>query len=196
MLIQSICLLVLILALCVVTVRRDDLKRPKPVLTVFVLLYVGVLLWFTLLRSEGNLTLTSFIPFRSFWRITQVRWHGNGEYIFRAVVGNMLLFVPVGLLTAGNKRTRHPFLVAGLAGFVVSLLVETAQLILVLGTFETDDVICNTWGALIGCSAALFLHSRGEPIRRRLRLLLPLFLFAGVLAAVCIVPVIREITYL
>lgn len=57
----------------------------------------------------------------------------------------MVLFIPLGvaLKWSGVKDVKK-------AGFLASLLIEVLQFTFVLGTFECDDLIHNTLGAVIG----------------------------------------------
>ena len=65
-------------------------------------------------------------------------------------MGNLLGFVPVGLLLA----LLIPFFRKGiyvlLAGFFLSLGFEMMQLLFGLGIFDVDDIVLNTAGCFIG----------------------------------------------
>lgn len=62
-------------------------------------------------------------------------------------LGNVLLFVPLGLLLAmSTKSVRRA---TGLS-FGFSVVIELWQYVLALGRTDPDDVICNTLGGLIG----------------------------------------------
>lgn len=194
MLLKSICLVVLIGVLFVSIMFRDKIKQKSLLLIVISILYFGILMWFTIIRKNSVSSFNSFVPFSSCWHITQVRWYGNGEYIFRATIGNVLLFVPIGLLIAGFFQFQHPFLLSGLFGFVISLIIELTQSYMALGVFETDDIIFNTWGALIGCSIATFiLDDRKKQKRSRIFSLTPLIILIGLMVLICIVPISKEI---
>lgn len=62
--------------------------------------------------------------------------------------GNMALFVPLGLLLGLFVRCRLPAVLV--CAFGVSLMLESAQLILAMGSFDVDDLLLNTLGAGIG----------------------------------------------
>ena len=68
----------------------------------------------------------------------------------REVFLNILLFLPLGyLLPFVSKKLRNPFVIM-LIGFLCSLATEYAQFYTRLGTFQVDDLVCNTLGTLIG----------------------------------------------
>lgn len=59
-------------------------------------------------------------------------------------IGNVILFIPLGvaLKSIGVRDVKK-------AGFLASLLIEVLQFTFALGTFECDDLIHNTLGAVI-----------------------------------------------
>lgn len=67
-------------------------------------------------------------------------------------LGNIALFIPVGLLAGPRLRT------ALLAGGGLSLGIEVTQYILALGYTDIDDLVCNTLGAGIGAAACAKLN--------------------------------------
>lgn len=60
-------------------------------------------------------------------------------------IGNVVLFIPLGvaLQSIGVRDVKK-------SGFLASLLIEILQFTFALGTFECDDLIHNTLGAVIG----------------------------------------------
>ena len=87
---------------------------------------------------------------------------------YRAMLMNAFLFLPLGLslsaLLPGRRWLRVVLTV--LAGLALSIGVEWAQYRYGLGTCETDDVLCNTFGALLG-AAHVPLTPKMEAILRR-----------------------------
>ena len=69
----------------------------------------------------------------------------------KQIGGNILLGVPFGMLLPVLLPRTRGLLRVGLATAVTMVLVELAQGVLVTGrTFDIDDVILNTTGALLG----------------------------------------------
>ena len=69
---------------------------------------------------------------------------------FINVFGNVIAFMPMGFLQPLlSDRQRRKILVV-LNCFIVSLLVETIQLVFKIGCFDVDDLFLNTLGGLIG----------------------------------------------
>lgn len=76
--------------------------------------------------------------------------------MYRSMLMNILLFVPLGLtLSAALPERWHAVrraLCVVVTGLAVSMAVESVQYLCMLGTAEADDVICNTIGAALGSS--------------------------------------------
>lgn len=90
-----------------------------------------------------------YIPFESYKSLLK----GEIPPLFNEMLLNVMLFIPVGLLLAPqvSKRTaRNQWLIALLLGLGLSLSIELLQLAFQKGSFETDDIIHNTLGCLIG----------------------------------------------
>ncbi|THF74044.1 VanZ family protein [Cohnella fermenti] len=87
--------------------------------------------------------------------------------------GNIALFVPMGILfplvlrgwrqlrghNGGLQRAGawSGLLLIAIIGFAVSLALETSQLVFSIGTFDVDDLILNTGGAILGYLPILLL---------------------------------------
>jgi glycopeptide antibiotics resistance protein len=63
-------------------------------------------------------------------------------------IGNIFLFLPfgAGLCLLGLRRRRTV-----LTAFCLSVAIELTQLFIPGRTTSSDDVLCNTLGALVGC---------------------------------------------
>lgn len=103
---------------------------------------------FLLGRVAGH-GAVSLIPFQSYITVLQ----GGEKELIRSAFMNVLLFYPGGLILRGLwRRIKSGRLLLILGG--LSLGIELLQLCLGIGTFETDDLIHNTLGALLGILAA------------------------------------------
>lgn len=83
------------------------------------------------------------------------------EY-YRSMLMNVFLFVPLGMsagmLLPEKYSARRRCVMSVLLCMGLSVLLEWMQFVLCVGWAETDDVICNTLGALVG-STALWLKA-------------------------------------
>lgn len=102
--------------------------------------YIAAVLWITLFSRIGDGYRRFLLPFHSYVEILKGEWRPLLENI-----GNIALFIPLGvaLKWSGVRDVKK-------AGFLASLLIEVLQFTFALGTFECDDLIHNTLGAVIG----------------------------------------------
>ena len=109
---------------------------------------------------EFRYNLRPFFEIRRFWKYRDV----VGEKSFLSnIFGNVIGFVPFGLiLPVILPRMQNGFLIV-LSGFWLSLCVEVIQLVTKVGCFDVDDLILNTLGALLGYIGFVILNQ----IRRR-----------------------------
>ena len=106
--------------------------------------YIAAVLWITLFSRIGDGYRGFLLPFHSYVEIWKGEWRPLLENI-----GNVVLFIPLGvaLKWSGVKDVKK-------AGILASLTIEVLQFTFALGTFECDDLIHNTLGALIGAWCA------------------------------------------
>jgi glycopeptide antibiotics resistance protein len=86
----------------------------------------------------------------------------SANFLIKDVVGNVVVFVPIGVAAAGALRPMSSWRRFGLAvvgGFLLSLFIETVQFQIATRATDVDDVIFNTLGAAIG-AASLVLWRR------------------------------------
>ena len=74
------------------------------------------------------------------------------------VLLNVALFVPIGFLLGGIMS--KGFLKVLFTGCLLSILIELLQLASGMGLCETNDVIHNTVGCIMGYAAAMELKKR------------------------------------
>lgn len=107
--------------------------------------------WLTNERFDGTLVL---LPFRS---VFSHLFRGNPAYFFYLFLGNLIWFVPLG---AYLRRRNVRFFPAALLGFLLSLCIETGQFILSTGFSDTEDLILNTVGTMLGYGGMKMMQNR------------------------------------
>ena len=135
--------------------------RKKVVWWTAMAVYLAVLLRITVFRPgagsgdlfSGALNLEPFAQYMMFAR------YGSWSALFYYLIGNLIVFVPVGYLISRLKDARWQK--AAVYGFLISLLIEIGQYVLGSRVCETDDLVLNTVGALMGYGLGRLL-SHGE----------------------------------
>ncbi|WP_062305164.1 VanZ family protein [Demequina subtropica] len=131
--------------------RRLDRAGAARVLLAAALLVIAAV---TLLRPAGMWAGVNLVPLRSIsalWTDPNLlpgpRWQ---------IYGNVLMLVPVGFL--GALAVRRTSFIAGLAwATAAALVVETVQLVFVLGSVDIDDVLLAALGGAVGAGLAVAL---------------------------------------
>jgi len=131
-------------------------------------LAVAVVLWFTLREDElvtwSHLTGRNLVPLRHHLAALRcvlddcANARAALHYLLVDVVGNVLLFVPVGLTLTGASRLRPRLArLAAATGWaaLLSVAIEIVQLSMPTRASDVDDVLFNTLGALVGGMAVL-----------------------------------------
>lgn len=115
-------------------------KKKEFIFSILFGAYIAAVLWITLFSRIGEGYRGFLLPFHSYVEILKGGWRPLLENI-----GNVVLFIPLGfaLKCSGMKDVKK-------AGFLASLTIEVLQFTFALGTFECDDLIHNTLGAVIG----------------------------------------------
>jgi len=72
------------------------------------------------------------------------------EYKYNNIGGNIIGFVPLGILMPALFLSVRSIWKIGLISFCISLSFETTQLLTGLGSFDVDDMILNTAGGIAG----------------------------------------------
>ena len=118
---------------------------------------VIIVLYATLLTRSAGVSEAILTPFAAF---TAARVQPE---LYREMLMNVFLFFPLGLTLSNALPRRWNYRrrigVTVLAGCLLSAGIEYAQYCFALGLAETDDVICNTLGALLGAASLLVAHA-------------------------------------
>ena len=148
------------------------MRHPRPVLhwiAVFVLLLYGLLLSKEILFKKGGPRYyrqyferdyrrysvrqgwqkANTVPFRTIRLFKKGLDHNNSQAEYN-IWGNLIGFVPLGILLPLAIPFFRRWWVMIPAGVLASLGFETTQLLTGLGIFDVDDLILNGTGALAG----------------------------------------------
>lgn len=144
---------------------------------IWTMAYIFMMLYITVLSRLDSPSVDYRYNFVPLWSIGQYK-DGVVETLYEKI-NNIILFVPMGMLVGATKRHHgfrffncgfRGFLMTLVLGCIVSIGIEILQLITRTGMCETDDVICNTIGCVIGYTGVqsvrlLFSHVCNFDIR-------------------------------
>ena len=149
---------VLLAAVCIaglaILVKGTDNRRTTSVL--FALYIIAVLIITLLVRTYDVEVKTLLNPFSKYitlgkyfakdgWRCIVIK-----RWLITEIFLNIILFVPMGFIVPVLHESLRKWWRILLLGLAFSLFIESAQLVLHMGYFDTADLLHNTLGAGVG----------------------------------------------
>lgn len=145
------------------------MKRVRLIFIIYLLVVVRVIIfkypfsqlmgiagtWEKRVILEG-LSTANFIPFKTIRMYIDYSYKLNS---FENLVGNIVVFIPFGLLFPYVHRSGRKFLVMFFNVLLLVLGIEIFQLFSAFGVFDVDDILLNCAGAVIGYLGYLFWES-------------------------------------
>ncbi|MEV5029778.1 VanZ family protein [Paenibacillus sp. LPE1-1-1.1] len=114
--------------------------------------YALVMCWLLFYRNRyfGEGYSYNLVPFFTIKKYIVYHDHFNFDIWFKNLFGNIVLFMPIGLfLPLLNKKYSRGIVLAA-ASILLITIVELTQMLTRVGSFDIDDIILNTLGALLG----------------------------------------------
>ena len=134
-------------------------KFARPVLWTIFIIYCFVLVYVLFLSrgtrdgftfAEYMRRFTNFIPFKTIVEYVQRYIDGYRNLSVLNLLGNFVLFMPMGALLPCVIRKLDRFWKVNLTVLGMVVMVEIVQGILRVGSVDIDDVLFNVVGAMIG----------------------------------------------
>lgn len=119
---------------------------------VYILLLTGIILLKLPFYSEkisDGIRVINLIPF-------QGSFDKNGVILYREVIYNILLFIPLGIYICMLK-SKWPFMKKTLPAIGLSLTFEVIQFIFAIGRSDITDILGNMLGGVIGIDIYVLL---------------------------------------
>ena len=85
-------------------------------------------------------------PFESYY----IAFAEGGIEVLLQIIINIVMFIPIGFLLPCCFKLYEKYRCVLITAVIASVSIELLQLIFRIGLFETDDVINNVFGAMIG----------------------------------------------
>ena len=123
-------------------------------------LYCALMLWLLFDRTGYDAGLPyadqlkyNLLPFETIGRFLRLLSSSQGwlrTHAFINLVGNVVMFIPLGFFLPKLWQKQRKLWRTLLTTVLIILLVELTQMLTLVGTCDTDDLILNTLGAAIG----------------------------------------------
>lgn len=116
-------------------------------------IYIVVMSYFLFLSDDRSMLSTykyNLEPFKEIKRFITYR-HQIGIVSFVInIIGNVVAFMPFGFLLPSMRSEKTGFFKTFAYSLLFTFLIETTQLVTMLGRFDIDDIIMNTLGGILG----------------------------------------------
>lgn len=128
-------------------------------LALVMLLFVGVMfvgirgyIWTDLSLIEYIKSSSNFVPFKTISSYIQAIFDGsmNISIPIKNLVGNLFMFLPMGIFLPFFIVKINKVSIFTISMIILLFFIEVIQLVTRRGSFDIDDFILNTLGALIG----------------------------------------------
>ena len=129
------------------------------ILALVMLLFAGVMfvgirghIWTDLSLIEYIKSSSNFVPFKTISTYVQAIFDGsmNISIPIKNVVGNLFMFLPMGIFLPFFIVKINKVSIFTISMIILLFFIEAIQLVTRRGSFDIDDFILNTLGALIG----------------------------------------------
>lgn len=139
---------ILFLVYLVVLIWLIVFKYPIPVLK-------SIMDEWELGNAKMGVATANLTPFKTIQMYIKYYHSLNG---FDNLFGNVLVFVPLGVLIPSAFRNADRWWEILLHSFWLSLCLELFQLVSHFGAFDVDDIILNTLGGILGFGVFLIIR--------------------------------------
>ncbi|MGI2329354.1 VanZ family protein [Planococcus sp. YIM B11945] len=93
---------------------------------------------------------SNIVPFKNTYHYMAESQNFNLDIVLQNTLGNIAVFVPLGIFLVLLFRRFHSVTKVAMLGFTITVTIELAQFFLRVGQFDVDDIILNTTGAILG----------------------------------------------
>lgn len=136
--------------------KKSTRKQLSLVSLIVLIVYICILIYFVFFSDHyGRVTgFTDYRynlkPFAEINRYLTYNHYFTWENLLTNLAGNILVFAPIGFLVPIIKKQGVNLFTIFRISFLLSLFIETVQLVFRIGVFDVDDLIMNTVGGVLG----------------------------------------------
>ena len=152
MILSNLFSMIVVIIIILGTILIINKPKIKDIISLFFIIYI-VFLAYVVTSKQLIYFESNFIPFKEI-----CRYDLTSPLFFKNIIGNILLFIPLGFLIAYKLNLKHFYSII-LLSLYFSVCIESIQLI-IGRVFDIDDILLNTIGGIIGyCLFKLFFKS-------------------------------------
>lgn len=156
----------IVIGITVMMRRKNRIKTSQAVFFCLAVAYLAVVFASTVFTRDPLANAT--YQLQLFWSWEEVLLR-HSSVALEEIILNILLLVPFGMMLPFVFGRKVKAVYGLLGGFLVSAVIETAQLILHRGLFEWDDMLHNALGSMFGCILMNWLICRFLLLRKNIK---------------------------
>ncbi len=130
--------------------KKEKFVLYKELMGLVFIIYV-LFLFYIVTFQDNNFGFSNYVPFNEI-----LRHSVNSKLFFRNVIGNILLFMPLGWFITYYIKTSKVYY-ALILSIIISLSIELIQLY-IGRVFDIDDIILNVFGGVLGYVLYMILY--------------------------------------
>lgn len=141
--------MILIVTIIIISIRltyllynRKKIILHKELMMLIFIIYI-LLLYYIVTFQDSNYGTNNFIPFKEMFR-----YNITSPLFLKNVIGNVILFIPLGLFVTLYIKNKT-FILTLILSIIISLSIEFIQS-MIGRTMDIDDVILNATGGMVG----------------------------------------------
>lgn len=142
MILDNLLAMLAVIIIIIGTILVINKIQVKDVISLFFIIYI-VFLAYIVTSKQIIYFESNFTPFQEI-----LRYDFASPLFFKNIIGNILLFIPLGFLIAYKLNIKHFYSII-LLSLYFSVCIESIQLI-IGRVFDIDDILLNTIGGIIG----------------------------------------------
>lgn len=153
--------------------QEKHYKKLRILCNILFWVYILVLFYFLFFaemagRMDQNRTYHyNLVLFKEITRFIKYRHLLGWVGVFQNLLGNILIFLPFGMLVPILSKRYKGFWMVTLLSFELSLAVELIQLVTKVGSCDVDDMLLNTIGGMLGYACFALLRRRRRKHRAK-----------------------------
>lgn len=142
MIMNNLLALLVVIVIIIGTILFINKPKVKDIISLLFIIYI-VFLAYVVTSPQIIYFESNFIPFKEI-----LRYDFLSPLFLKNIIGNIILFIPLGFLIAYKLNLKHFYSVI-LLSLYFSVCIESLQL--VIGrVFDIDDILLNTIGGICG----------------------------------------------
>ncbi len=142
MILSNLFAMIVVIIIILGTILIINKPKIKDIISLFFIIYI-VFLAYIVTSKQIIYFESNFTPFKEIFR-----YDFASPLFFKNIIGNVLLFIPLGFLIAYKLNLKHFYSII-LLSLYFSVCIESIQLI-IGRVFDIDDILLNTIGGIIG----------------------------------------------